>query len=92
VADRLPHKQQYSLGYTASIFNTQRQEEPLYRFWNIIEYWSPNLTIIGDDWGEVLRHFLPQVVLARDRDEYQREVMALNGMPWEWIQVSPAAR
>jgi C-terminal processing protease CtpA/Prc len=68
----------------------------LYRFWNIIEYWSPNRAIIGEDWGDVLRQFLPRVVLAKDRDEYQREVMALiakaydtHANLWSSLQVRP---
>ena len=40
----------------------------LYRFWNIIEYWSPNREIVGEDWDGVLRQFLPRVMLAKDSD------------------------
>ncbi len=49
----------------------------LYRFWNIIEYWYPYRTIVGEEWDGVLRDFLPRIVLAKSFDEYQRELMEL---------------
>jgi hypothetical protein len=68
----------------------------LYRFWNIIEYCSPNRAIIGEDWDAVMGQFLPRVALAKDRDEYQHEVMALiakahdtHANLWSSLQVRP---
>jgi len=49
----------------------------LYRFWNIVEYWSPNRDIIGEYWNRVLTDFIPRVSLAKDDDSYKRELMAL---------------
>lgn len=49
----------------------------LYRFWNIVEYWSPYRDVLGEDWNKVLAEFIPRIALAKDRDEYQREMMAL---------------
>jgi len=49
----------------------------LFRYWNIIEYWYPYRDAIGADWGAVLTEFLPRIALAKDRDSYQREMMAL---------------
>jgi hypothetical protein len=49
----------------------------LYRFWNIMQYWSPNREIAGQDWPEALREFIPQVALARTSDAYQLAMMAL---------------
>ncbi|AXC12807.1 Peptidase, S41 family [Acidisarcina polymorpha] len=49
----------------------------LYRFWNIIEYWSPNRNIVGEDWDGVLREFLPRLALAKSSEEYQLEMMEL---------------
>jgi C-terminal processing protease CtpA/Prc len=49
----------------------------LYRFWNIIEYWSPNREIVGEDWNGVLREFIPRIALAKDATEYQLQVMQL---------------
>lgn len=49
----------------------------LYRFWNIIQYWYPYRNVIGEDWGAVLTEFVPRIALAKNRDAYQREMMAL---------------
>jgi len=46
----------------------------LFRFWNIVEYWSPYRNLISD-WNRVLRDFIPRVVLAKDSDDYQRQLM-----------------
>jgi hypothetical protein len=46
----------------------------LFRFWNIVEYWSPYRNLIGD-WNRVLHDFIPRVVLAKDSDDYQRQLM-----------------
>lgn len=47
----------------------------LYRFWNIIEYWSPYRDVLGEDWDSVLSDFIPKIALAKDRDDYQRQLM-----------------
>jgi C-terminal processing protease CtpA/Prc len=49
----------------------------LYRFWTIIQYWFPNRDVIGEDWSKVLAEFVPRVALAKDKQSYQRELMAL---------------
>lgn len=49
----------------------------LYRFWNIIEYWSPYRNLIIDDWDEVLKEFVPRFVAAGGDDQYILELMAL---------------
>ena len=49
----------------------------LYRFWNIIEYWFPYRDAIGEDWDQVLREFVPRMLAAQRRDEYQRATIAL---------------
>jgi C-terminal processing protease CtpA/Prc len=49
----------------------------LYRFWNIIEYWYPNRDVIDQDWGQVLAQFIPRIALAKDKDAYQLETIAL---------------
>ncbi len=51
----------------------------LYRFWNIMEYWSPNRAIMGEDWGKVLAEFIPRIVLAKSKDEYTLQMLALIG-------------
>jgi C-terminal processing protease CtpA/Prc len=49
----------------------------LYRFWNIIEYWSPYRDLIQEDWDGVLREFVPQVWTSNDADAYRLSMMAL---------------
>jgi hypothetical protein len=49
----------------------------LYRFWNIIEYWSPYRDLLGGNWDLVLNQFIPKIALARKAEDYQRELMAL---------------
>jgi C-terminal processing protease CtpA/Prc len=49
----------------------------LYRFWNIIEYWSPNRDIVGEDWNTVLAEFIPRIGLAQTAEAYQRGMLAL---------------
>jgi C-terminal processing protease CtpA/Prc len=49
----------------------------LYRWWNIIEYWSPYRDIIGADWNAVLPEFLPRMVAATDLNRYRSEMLAL---------------
>jgi C-terminal processing protease CtpA/Prc len=70
----------------------------VYRFWNIIEYWSPYRGILGENWDQVLAEFIPRVALARNAEDYQRELMALiardhdtHANLWSSIQVRPPA-
>jgi C-terminal processing protease CtpA/Prc len=51
----------------------------LYRFWNIIEYWSPYRDVIGEDWDRVLAEFIPRIALAKTKDDYTLQMMALIG-------------
>ena len=48
----------------------------LYRFWNVIQYWSPYRDVIGEDWNSVLIQFIPRIALAESADAYQRELLA----------------
>jgi C-terminal processing protease CtpA/Prc len=68
----------------------------LYRFWNIVEYWSPYRDIIGEDWKDVLKAFVPKVALAKTSDSYQQELMALiarvhdtHANLWSSLRVRP---
>ena len=68
----------------------------LYRFWNIIEYWSPYRDVMGEDWDLVMKQFIPKIVLAKNAEAYQRELMALIGRVhdshanlWSSLQVRP---
>src|SRR6266571_3480527 len=51
----------------------------LYRFWNIMEYWSPYRDVLGEDWGKVLAEFIPRIALAKSKDDYTLQMMALIG-------------
>ena len=49
----------------------------LYRLWSIVEYWAPDRDVVGENWQDVLSEFIPRVMLAKDKDSYSREMMAL---------------
>jgi C-terminal processing protease CtpA/Prc len=69
---------QHELSYSSIKFpDNGFQLLALYRFWNIIQYWSPNRNVLGEDWGKVLAEFIPRIALAKTSDEYKRELMAL---------------
>jgi len=42
----------------------------LFRFWNIYEYYSPNVGITTDDWDSVLKDSIPMVASATDYRSY----------------------
>jgi Peptidase family S41 len=48
----------------------------LFRFWNILQYWSPNRIVAQEDWPQVLQTFIPKVALAADKTNYQLAMMA----------------
>lgn len=52
----------------------------VYRLWNIVEYWSPNRDIVGENWDDVLTAFISRVALAKDSGAYTREMLALVAM------------
>jgi len=49
----------------------------LYRFWNIIEYWSPYRDLVAKDWTAVLAEFIPRIAEARNAESYRQEMLAL---------------
>ncbi len=68
----------------------------LYRFWNIIEYWFPYRDVIGEPWEGVLAEFVQRVPLAKSRDDFQLQMMALiarvhdtHANLWSSLQVRP---
>lgn len=65
-------------GYSVHLPDPGFQILALYRYWNIIEYWYPYRDLVGDkNWNAILREFLPRIALAKNRDSYQLEMMAL---------------
>ena len=68
----------HELGYESLKFpDTGFQLLALFRFWNIVEYWSPYRDVTGEMWDGVLNEFIPRVGLAKDPESYRRELMAL---------------
>lgn len=68
----------------------------LFRFWNIIEYWFPYRDVIDENWDAVLAEFIPRIGLARTRQAYELETMALiarvhdtHANLWSSMQVRP---
>jgi C-terminal processing protease CtpA/Prc len=49
----------------------------VFRFWNAIEYWFPYRDVIGANWDDVLKEYIPKVSLARTLPEYERSVLML---------------
>lgn len=47
----------------------------LFRYWNIVEYWSPYRDQIGEDWNNVLRESINPLMLAKSRSAYELEMM-----------------
>ena len=70
----------------------------LFRFWNIVQYWSPYRDIMGEDWNQVLLAFVPRVALAKTSEDYQLQMMALiarahdtHANLWSSLQLRPPA-
>lgn len=87
----------HELGYRAvTLPDAGFQILALYRFWNIIEYWYPDRSIVGEDWDGVLREFLPRIALAKTSTDYQFQLMELIGQIhdthanlWSSLKVRP---
>ncbi len=90
--NRLPDKQFY-VSKVDGVGNPKFENEPayvnvklpnagfqllaLYRFWNIMEYWSPYRDLVGPGWTGVLAEFIPRVVGAKNAESYRQEMLAL---------------
>lgn len=69
---------EHELPYTGVKFpDAGYQLLALYRFWNVINYWYPNRNLLDQDWSQVLADFVPRIALAKDKDAYQLETIAL---------------
>lgn len=49
----------------------------LFRFWNAVEYWSPDRDLVETQWNTLLTEFVPRFALAKDEASYKRELLAL---------------
>jgi C-terminal processing protease CtpA/Prc len=69
---------EHELPYTdVSLPDSGFQLLSLYRFWNIVEYWSPDRDLASTYWNSVLEEFIPRFALAKDEDSYKRGLFAL---------------
>jgi C-terminal processing protease CtpA/Prc len=88
-----PRGPQFFISQVANIGNPVFEHEPaypdvrfpdsgyqllaLYRFWNVIKYWYPNSNILDEGWDDTLPEFVPRLALAKSKDDYQLEMIAL---------------
>lgn len=49
----------------------------LFRYWNMIEYFFPYKSLIGEDWRGVLAEFAPKFINAADETEFKLATLAL---------------
>lgn len=49
----------------------------LYRYWNIIHYFFPYKELIGTNWNQVLRNYLPRIAAAKDSMAYNLALLQL---------------
>ena len=68
---------EHELSYAGRIPDAGFQLLALFRYWNIIRYWSPNREIVGADWDAVLAEFIPKVALAVRVEDYKLQMMSL---------------
>jgi C-terminal processing protease CtpA/Prc len=88
---------QHELGYASlKLPDAGFQLLAAYRFWNIIQYWSPYRDVLGENWDDVLAQHIPRVALATTASDYPRELMAFiarahdtHANLWSSINVRP---
>ena len=51
----------------------------LYRYWNIIQYYFPYKYLIGEDWKNVLKEFIPKIISSKNETEYTLTILELIG-------------
>ena len=49
----------------------------LFRFWNILQYWSPYRTLTRQDWDSILPAYLPKVISADSVEAYRNVLFML---------------
>ena len=82
----------YYLGFYDNIAPTFGHEHPykkmtfpdtgfrlltLYRYWNSIQYYFPYKYLIGDDWNQVLRDFIPKFIKASNALDFRLTIHKL---------------
>lgn len=68
---------QHEAAYSAMSVDFGLQILAVFRFWSAIEYWYPYRNVIGANWDDVLKEYIPKVGLAPSLQEYQRGVIML---------------
>ncbi|HMG86882.1 MAG TPA: S41 family peptidase [Terracidiphilus sp.] len=69
---------QHELSYAGVAFpDPGFQLLALFRWWNIMQYWSPYRNDAGQNWPAVLTEFIPKLALAKDRTAYQLGMLEL---------------
>ena len=69
---------QHEAAYPAMSADFGLQILAVFRFWNAVEYWFPYRDVIGTNWDDVLKEYIPKVGLARSLEAYQRGVLTLT--------------
>ncbi len=49
----------------------------LFRYWNIIQYYCPNKYLIGENWNDVLKEFIPKFLNVSSELQYNLAVLTL---------------
>jgi hypothetical protein len=49
----------------------------VFRFWNVVEYWSPYRDLVDGSWDRVLTEFIPRAALASDMKAYATTMMSM---------------
>jgi len=57
--------------------STENRLLALYRYWNMIEYFSPFKHLIDEDWDNVLQSFIPKMIKAEDELTYKLAILEL---------------
>jgi Periplasmic protease len=49
----------------------------LFRYWNMVQYYYPYQSVIGEDWSDIIGEFLPRFISAKTRIDYFKGLMML---------------
>jgi C-terminal processing protease CtpA/Prc len=93
IRDAKRNKTNYYVGLTPYVGNPEFKNESayksmkypdagfrllcLYRYWNIIQYFSPNKDLIGENWNDILTEFIPEFVNDSNELDYKLTTLSL---------------
>lgn len=49
----------------------------LFRYWNMIEYYFPYKDLMGEDWEDVLKKYIPKFINSKSELEYKLNILSL---------------